>query len=66
MAGSTVPLPLPKIVLRDIGTDEGGIAPDEMAFEIMSVVLNQVIQAAAKSPGSTIEGIKNIFGGGGD
>lgn len=66
LAGATVPLPLPKIVLRDIGTDEGGIPPDEMAFEVMSVVLNQVLAAAAKSPGGTVDGIKKLFGGGGD
>jgi hypothetical protein len=64
MAGATVPLPMPKIVLRDIGTDEGGISPDEMAFEVMSVVLQQVLEAAAKSPGGTMDGIKKIFGGG--
>lgn len=66
VAGATVPVPIPKIVLRDIGTDEGGITPDEMAFEVMSVVLNQVIQAAANSPGSTVDGIKKLFGGGDD
>ena len=64
VAGATVPLPIPKIVLRDIGTDEGGIPPDQMAFEVMSVVLSQVIEAAAKSPGGAIEGIKGLFGGG--
>lgn len=64
MAGATVPIPVPKIVLRDIGTDAGGIPPDEMVFEVMSVVLKQVINAAATSPGGAIEGIKNIFGGG--
>ena len=64
MAGATVPVPLPRIVLRDIGTDEGGIAPDEMVFEVMSVVLNQVIASVAKAPGSAVEGIKGLFGGG--
>ena len=64
MAGATVPVPVPKIVLRDIGTDEGGIPPDEMAFEVMSVVLQQVLQAAASSPGSAVDGIKKLFGGG--
>jgi hypothetical protein len=68
MAGATVPVPMPRIVLRDIGTKDGGIPPDEMAFEVMSVVLRQVIEAAAKAPGGTIkeaaESIKNIFGGG--
>jgi len=63
LAGATVPLPLPKIVLRDIGTDEGGISPDEMTFEVMSVVLNQVLMSVAKSPGATVDGIKNLFGG---
>lgn len=68
MAGATVPVPVPKIVLRDLGTKDGGIPPDEMAFEVMSVVLRQVVEAAAKSPGGTVKGaadtIKNIFGGG--
>lgn len=64
MAGATVPLPLPRIVLRDIGTAEGGIPPDQMAFEVISVVLRQVLEAAAKSPGGAVQGIKNIFGGG--
>lgn len=63
LAGATVPVPVPKIVLRDLGTDEGGIPPDEMAFEVMSVVLQQVIQAAATSPGSAVDGIKKLFGG---
>ena len=68
VAGATVPVPLPKIVLRDIGTDEGGIPPDEMAFEVMSVVLNQVIASVAKAPGGAVsgavDGIKGLFGGG--
>lgn len=68
MAGATVPVPVPKIVLRDLGTKDGGIPPDEMAFEVMSVVLRQVVEAAAKSPGGAVKGaadtIKNIFGGG--
>ena len=64
MAGTSVPAPLPKIVLRDLGTSSGGIPPDEMTFEVLSVVLRQVIEAAAKSPGSAIDGVKNLFGGG--
>jgi hypothetical protein len=64
IAGATVPLPVPKIVLRDLGTAKGGVAPDEMAFEVMSVVMMQVLEAAAKSPGGAMEGIKNLFGGG--
>ena len=68
MAGATVPVPVPEIVLRDLGTKDGGIPPDEMAFEVMSVVLRQVVEAAAKSPGGAVKGaadtIKNIFGGG--
>lgn len=64
VAGATVPAPLPKIVLRDLGTAKGGIPPDEMAFEVMSVVLQQVIQAGVKSPGSTVDTIKGLFGGG--
>jgi hypothetical protein len=62
-AGATVPLPLPRIVLRDLGTAKGGIPPGEMAFEVMTVVLRQVLEAVAKAPGSTLEGIRNIFGG---
>lgn len=70
MAGATVPVPVPKMVLRDIGTSDGGIPPDEMAFEVMSVVLRQVVEAAAKAPGGavqgTVDGIRNLFGGGED
>lgn len=66
VGANTVPVPLPRIVLRDIGTDAGGIAPDEMAFEVMSVVLGQVLGAVAKAPGSAIKGIGNIFTGGDD
>ena len=64
LVGATVPLPLPRIVLRNVGTDEGGIPPDEMAFEVMSVVLQQVIQAAASAPAGAGSSIKSLFGGG--
>jgi hypothetical protein len=65
MAGAnTVPLPMPKIVLRDIGTKEGGIAPDEMAFEVMSVVLGQVLGAVAKAPVEVVGGVGGVLKGG--
>jgi hypothetical protein len=65
-AGASVPLPLPRIVLRDLGTDKGGIPPEEMVFEVMSVVLRQVLESATKAPGTTVDGIRNLFGGGKD
>jgi uncharacterized protein involved in outer membrane biogenesis len=77
VAGATVPVPLPRIVLTNIGTDEGGITPNEMALEVMSVVFNQVLGSVAKAPGAAVEGVKNVnesiskgikglFGGGDD
>ncbi len=60
-AGLAVPLPIPRIVLRDLGTAKGGITPDEMAFEVMSVVLRQVLEAVAKAPGSAVDSIRGLF-----
>jgi uncharacterized protein involved in outer membrane biogenesis len=74
-AGVTVPMP--PIELTDLGTKEGGITPDQLAFAVMKNVTGSVISATAKAAGElgkttgaaaaegvkkAGEGIKKLFG----
>ncbi len=75
---AALPLPMPPIELTDLGTKEGGITPDRLAFAVMRSVTSGVVSAttqAATQIGSTAgaaaaegakrvgEGIKGLFGG---
>lgn len=79
MAGAGLTLPLPPIELTDIGTAEGGVTPDKIAFAVMKRLTPEIIGATAKAAGDigkttgaaaaegvkkTGEAIKGLFGGG--
>ncbi len=72
-------LPLPPIELTDIGTAEGGVPPDRIAFAVMKRLTPEIIGATARAAGEigktggaaaaegvkkTGEAIKGLFGGG--
>lgn len=71
-------LPMPPVSLRDIGVNEGGIPPAELAFSVMRSITGSIITAttdAAGKIGSTLgasagstaksagEALKGLFGG---
>jgi hypothetical protein len=78
VGAAAIPLPMPDIELRDLGTKEGGITPDQLVYAVMKSVTGSVIGAttkAAREVGATTgaaaadavkktgEGIKKLFGG---
>ena len=71
-------LPMLPIELRDLGTHEGGITPDQLVFAVMRSVTGSVVGATAGAAGKigstagaaaaegikkTGEAIKGLFGG---
>jgi hypothetical protein len=64
-------LPMPPVELDDIGTAQGGITPDQLAFAVMRSVTPSIIAATTQAAGKLIptagsaalEGIKGLFGG---
>lgn len=50
-AGAGMTLPMPDIVLTDLGTKEGGITPDQLAFAVMKSVTGSIISATTKAVG---------------
>lgn len=67
MAGSQLPLALPTIELRDLGTKEGGITADQLAMAVMKSVSGEIVSAVATNAAGqlgsaadavTAEGIK--------
>jgi hypothetical protein len=75
---AAIVLPLPPIVLNDLGTAEGGITPDQLALAVMRSVTTDVVGATAQAAvkiGSTMgaaagdaahkatDSIKSLFGG---
>jgi hypothetical protein len=76
---AAIKLPLPPLVLTDLGTREGGITPDQLTMAIMRRLTPSIVGAAAKGAlqlggtggAAAVEGvkktgeaIKSIFGGG--
>lgn len=76
---TAITLPMPPIVMTNLGTAEGGITPDQLTAKVMTNVLANIVGAVADSAfkiggagGATatdaasgaIKGIKNLFGGG--
>ena len=67
---AAVTLPMPTIDLVDLGTKEGGIAPNEIALAVMRSVSSSIVTAttqAAGKIGSTMgaavgSGLKGLFG----
>lgn len=55
IANQNVTMPLPKIELRNIGADKGGILPAEMAQEVSRVILAEILKAVANSSGKLLE-----------
>ena len=47
--GSHYKLTLPRIELKDIGREQGGVTATEAAYEVLHVVMRQVVQAASDS-----------------
>ncbi|MBI5691531.1 MAG: hypothetical protein HZC55_15720 [Verrucomicrobia bacterium] len=78
VGGAGATLPMPGIELTDLGTKEGGITPDQLAFAVMKSVTGSIVSATAKAMGdigktggaTAVEGvkkagdaIKGLFGG---
>lgn len=78
VGAAALPIPMPDVVLHDLGTKEGGITPDQLAFAVMKSVTNSIVTASAqalKKAGAATgeaasdvakkagEGIKKLFGG---
>ncbi len=73
---NTTTLPMPEITLTDIGTNNGGVTPNEFAFAVMKSVTNSVASTAGKAAlnigkatgvkdklEQTKDAFKGIFGG---
>ena len=71
-------LPMPPVVLNDIGTSQGGITPDQLVFAVMRSVTPSIIAATTQAAGKLVptagaaaaEGVKSagaaikgLFGG---
>lgn len=50
-AGAGMTLPMPDIVLNDLGTKEGGITPSQLAFAVMKSVTGSIISATTHAVG---------------
>ena len=76
MGGKELPLALPTIELHDLGTSEGGISADQLAFAVMKSVSGEIVVATAQAAGQigstagaaaregvkkTTEGIKKLL-----
>lgn len=48
-AGTSTTVPMPEIVLNNVGTQEGGLTAEQIAMVLMKEVTNKAIQAAAQS-----------------
>jgi hypothetical protein len=46
---TAITMPMPPIVLTDLGTAEGGITPDQLAAKVLTNVLGNITQAVAES-----------------
>jgi len=63
IGGATIPVPVPRMELTNIGTAKGGVLPSEAAGEIMNRVLAAVSQAAV---GAIAKGAGDIGGQAGE
>ncbi|MBC8040658.1 MAG: hypothetical protein H7Y06_08960 [Opitutaceae bacterium] len=46
---TAITMPMPPIVLVDLGTKEGGITPDQLAAKVMTNILSNITKAVANS-----------------
>lgn len=78
LSGAGATLPMPPITLNDLGTKEGGITPDQLAFAVMKSVTASIVTATTNAMGDVgktggaaaadgakkaVDGIKGLFGG---
>lgn len=78
LGAAAMSLPMPPIELTDLGTKEGGITPDQLAFAVMKNVTASIVSATAQAAGQigktsgaaaaegakqVGEAIKGLFGG---
>jgi hypothetical protein len=70
IAGQTVTVPLPPLVIEDLGVAEGGITADQVASAVLKRVLAQIVVAAADAAkqigGAALEGGKDGVKGAGE
>jgi hypothetical protein len=78
VGGAGATLPMPPITLTDLGTQEGGITPDQLVFAVMKSVTSSIVAATTQAMGDVgktggaaavdgakkaVDGIKGLFGG---
>jgi uncharacterized protein involved in outer membrane biogenesis len=51
VSAAAITIPLPPIELTDLGTKEGGITPDQLAFAVMRSVTSSIVTASTKAIG---------------
>ncbi len=51
VGGAFATLPMPPITLTDLGTKEGGVTPDQLAFAVMKSVTSSIVTATAGALG---------------
>jgi len=76
---AAIPLPMPTIELKDLGTTEGGLTSNQLAFEIMQHVAENIVTATTQAAGTlngtmgaaasdaakkAADSLKKFFGGG--
>jgi hypothetical protein len=68
-AGKTMSVPMPDIVLENLGTPEGGLTPNQLSLVIMKEITSQALKAGvnAATKNSLIdkasEGLRGLLGG---
>jgi uncharacterized protein involved in outer membrane biogenesis len=68
VGAAAMTLPMPPIELTDLGTKEGGITPDQLAFAVMKNVTASIVSATAQAAGqlgktggaAAAEGVKQV------
>lgn len=71
--GTTAAVDMPPVLLENLGTQEGGLTPQQLSVAVMKAVTAQAVQAAAKiavdkgllnkAGEKAEEGLKKLFGG---
>lgn len=68
MQGKTVEVPLPDIILRDLGKAQGGIPPGELGREVLQALQRQLMagvrfDSLSQSPGPVVDKAGEVFKG---
>lgn len=61
VGSNAVSVPMPGLVLRDIGKDKGGITADEATYEILRAVFAGVGSAVTSSAGGATDAVRRLF-----